>query len=78
MNFDITELVNKIKKKKTLKPLPDFFVRKNIAEYLIKHPEIWSKMGQAGRAFVEKNFDINKLNEKLMNIYSNLLEGKIS
>lgn len=41
--------------------------------YLIEHPEIWQKMGQAGRAFVEENYNIDKLNDKLVEIYKGLL-----
>ena len=45
--------------------------------YLIEHPEIWSEMGRAGRAYVEANYDINKLNDRLVEIYRELLDGKI-
>lgn len=41
--------------------------------YLIKHPEIWPRMGQAGRAYVEKHYDTNKLNDQLVEIYQRLL-----
>ncbi|RCJ24666.1 colanic acid biosynthesis glycosyltransferase WcaL [Nostoc minutum NIES-26] len=41
--------------------------------YLIAHPEIWSSMGQAGRAFVEANYDMNKLNDELVQIYQQVL-----
>ena len=41
--------------------------------YLIEHPEVWSKMGAAGRAFVEKHYNIDKLNDKLVAIYSSRL-----
>jgi len=43
--------------------------------YLIQHPEVWPKMGQAGRAFVEANYDINKLNDRLVEIYQELVEN---
>lgn len=42
--------------------------------YLIEHPEIWPKMGSAGRAYVEANYDINKLNDRLVEIYGQLLK----
>ncbi len=42
--------------------------------YLIEHPEIWSNMGRAGRAYVEKHYDINRLNDKLVEIYQRLLK----
>lgn len=45
-------------------------------EYLIKHPEIWPEMGRRGREFVEENYDINKLNQQLVEIYQNLIQGK--
>lgn len=45
--------------------------------YLIEHPEIWSAMGQAGREFVEKRFDVDKLNDQLVEIYQQLLSGKL-
>lgn len=44
-------------------------------EYLIEHPEIWSKMGRAGRRFIEERYDINRLNRKLEEIYQGLLNG---
>ncbi|MDZ8050074.1 MAG: glycosyltransferase [Aulosira sp. ZfuVER01] len=37
--------------------------------YLIEHPQMWSKMGKAGRAYVEANYNINKLNDELIQIY---------
>lgn len=42
-------------------------------EYLICHPEIWPRMGTAGREFVEKNYDVKLLNKKLEGIYKELL-----
>jgi len=45
-------------------------------EYLIEHPEIWPDMGQYGRKFVEEHYDINKLNQRLVEIYQNIIEGK--
>jgi len=46
-------------------------------QYLIEHPELWSKMGRFGREFVEKHYNIKKLNQRLVEIYQNLIEGKI-
>jgi len=43
--------------------------------YLIDNPEIWPKMGLAGRAYVEANYDIHKLNDRLIEIYQSLLHG---
>lgn len=44
--------------------------------YLIEHPEVWSEMGQAGRNYVEQHYDINQLNEQLVEIYQQLLTQK--
>lgn len=41
--------------------------------YLIDHPEIWHEMGQHGRKKVENDFDVNKLNDRLVEIYQRLL-----
>lgn len=41
--------------------------------YLLEHPEIWNSMAQAGRAYVEKYFDMHKLNSELVEIYQQLL-----
>jgi colanic acid/amylovoran biosynthesis glycosyltransferase len=41
--------------------------------YLIENPEIVPKMGQAGRKFVEERYDVNKLNDRLVEIYEHLL-----
>jgi colanic acid/amylovoran biosynthesis glycosyltransferase len=45
-------------------------------EYLIEHPELWSKMGRYGRKFVEQKYNIKKLNQQLVGIYQNLIRGK--
>jgi colanic acid/amylovoran biosynthesis glycosyltransferase len=34
-------------------------------------------MGKAGRKYVEENFDTNKLNDRLIKIYQQLLNGKV-
>lgn len=41
--------------------------------YLIENPSVWSDMGRAGRAHVEKNYDINKLNDRLIEIYQQVV-----
>jgi len=41
--------------------------------YLIQHPEIWSSMGQAGRSYVESHYDMNKLNDELVQIYQQVI-----
>ena len=45
--------------------------------YLIEHPEIWPQMGQAGRAYVEKYYDIRKLNVQLVELYQQVLLSKV-
>lgn len=45
-------------------------------EYLINHPDIWPQMGRAGREYVEKNYNIKDLNQRLVRIYQELLEQK--
>ena len=44
--------------------------------YLIEHPENWSQMGKAGRARVEEKYDMNKLNEELVQLYQQLLDSE--
>ena len=44
--------------------------------YLIEHPELWPEMGRAGRDFVEKYYDIDKLNRHLVEIYEALLKER--
>jgi len=40
--------------------------------HLIEHPEVWPEMGSKGRAFVEQEFDIDKLNEQLIRLFGRL------
>lgn len=40
--------------------------------YLIKHPEVWHDMGRAGRLYIEENFDVEQLNDRLVEIYREL------
>jgi len=44
-------------------------------KYLVAHAELWASMGRKGRAFVEKNFDIQKLNYMLNVIYERVIEN---
>jgi colanic acid/amylovoran biosynthesis glycosyltransferase len=46
--------------------------------YLAENPDCWSRMGQAGRTYVENYFDLNKLNDRLVDIYQYLLEPTTS
>ena len=41
--------------------------------YLIEHPEVWPEMGRAGRAYVEEHYNIDKLNDRLVEVYRQLL-----
>jgi colanic acid/amylovoran biosynthesis glycosyltransferase len=45
---------------------------------LIQHPETWIEMGKAGRAYVEKNYNLDKLNDKLVEIYQQVLTSSKS
>lgn len=42
-------------------------------EHLIMDPDTWPEMGRKGHEFVLENYDIKKLNEKLISLYSRLL-----
>jgi len=43
---------------------------------LADHPEAWSAMGRAGRAHVEKLFNLEKLHDQLVDIYRMVLAGR--
>jgi colanic acid/amylovoran biosynthesis glycosyltransferase len=43
--------------------------------YLITNPQLWSTMGRAGRARVEEQYDMNKLNDELVAIYQQILNN---
>lgn len=40
--------------------------------HLAKHPEMWEKMGQAGRRHVEENFELTTQVEKLIALYKDI------
>lgn len=42
-------------------------------EYLIKHHEIWPEMGRCGRRVVEEKYDITRQNERLAEVYHNII-----
>lgn len=44
--------------------------------YLIEHPELWEAFGRAGRARVEAKYDMNGLNDELVEVYQALLDSK--
>lgn len=41
--------------------------------YTIEHPELWTQMSNAGRAIVEESYDLHKLNDRLVEIYQQLI-----
>lgn len=43
--------------------------------YLIDRRDLWLQMGRAGRAYVEREHDINKLNDRLVETYKRLLNN---
>ncbi len=45
--------------------------------YLIRHPQLWDQMGRAGREHVEQHYDLEKLNDRLVEIYDRLLDGSL-
>ncbi|MBD2500946.1 colanic acid biosynthesis glycosyltransferase WcaL [Anabaena azotica] len=45
--------------------------------YLIEHPQLWEKMGKAGRARVEEKYDMHKLNDELVAIYQQILQPEL-
>ncbi len=47
-------------------------------EYLVEHPKLWAEMGKAGRDYVEKHYNINTLNDRLIQLYQRLLAGDLS
>lgn len=40
---------------------------------LLEHPERWPRMGQAGRTYVEQHYDLERLNDQLVEVYHSLL-----
>ncbi len=40
--------------------------------YLSEHPSVWPEMGKKGRNMVKEYYDINKLNDELVNIYHDM------
>ena len=46
-------------------------------EYLVEHPQVWPEMGRAGREYVEMHYDIEQLNDRLLEIYQRVLDGDL-
>ncbi|EDX86713.1 glycosyl transferase, group 1 family protein [Synechococcus sp. PCC 7335] len=44
---------------------------------LIEHPERWAGMGAAGRSYVETHYNLDLLNDRLLELYHQLLAGPI-
>jgi colanic acid/amylovoran biosynthesis glycosyltransferase len=59
-----------------LAPEGDVELLAQCLSHLVDHPEIWPEMGQAGRAHVEANYSIDKLNNRLVDIYMELLQTR--
>ena len=45
--------------------------------YLLEHPEICTKMGQEGRSYVKEHHNIDKLNDKLVEIYTTMINSDV-
>ncbi len=43
--------------------------------YLIEHPQLWSAMGKSGREFVLQNYNLDQINDDLINIYRSLINS---
>ena len=52
-----------------LVPARDAKALANKLAYLIDHPELWSKMGTAGRRFVEENYNKDVFNRQMVDIF---------
>ncbi|UKO99533.1 glycosyltransferase [Nostoc sp. UHCC 0870] len=46
--------------------------------YLITHPEVWEAMGESGRACVAEKYDMNKLNDELVDIYQQIVHNQLA
>jgi colanic acid/amylovoran biosynthesis glycosyltransferase len=42
-------------------------------KYLVDRPDMWPEMGAQGRKYVEENYNINKLNDRLVHIFKDLV-----
>jgi colanic acid/amylovoran biosynthesis glycosyltransferase len=57
-----------------LVPEKDADVLAQKLQYLLENKSLWRSLGQYGREFVEQHYDINKLNDRLVQIYQQVLE----
>jgi colanic acid/amylovoran biosynthesis glycosyltransferase len=46
--------------------------------YLINHPELWETIGKAGRDRVETCYNLDKLNDKLIHIYQQIIKNDMT
>jgi colanic acid/amylovoran biosynthesis glycosyltransferase len=58
-----------------LVPEKDIDALTNAIQKLLERPALWPRMGRTGREFVERNYEIKKLNEKLIGIYKEIIRG---
>lgn len=56
-----------------LAPEGDINAFVNKLKYLIEHPKLWPTIGRYGRKLVEKDYNINKLNLRLVKIYQGFI-----
>ncbi|MGG6240602.1 glycosyltransferase [Nodosilinea sp. AN01ver1] len=56
-----------------LVPERDVYALAEKLEYMLAHPERWPDMGEAGRKFVERHFDLQNLNDLLVVRYKQIL-----
>jgi len=47
-------------------------------EYLIEHSELWPEMARKGGKYVEEHYDIDKLNDRLVEIYQEVLSDTLA
>ena len=45
-------------------------------EYLARHQDLWPRMGRAGRDFIERHHDVDRLNDQLVLIFQQQLNEK--
>ncbi|MDH6060974.1 glycosyltransferase [Chrysosporum bergii ANA360D] len=60
-----------------LVPERDYNAIASKLNYLIAHPEIWSTMGKAGCTYVESHYDLNRLNDRLVEIYQQVIMNNL-
>jgi colanic acid/amylovoran biosynthesis glycosyltransferase len=45
-------------------------------QYLIEHPERWEDMGRAGRSLVERQADMERVNDRLVDVYRRVVAAR--